>query len=144
MNSAYNYKYAATPSDYYDYNYDSTLTEVPARNFYKNQNNLYTRLSTASRDDHYGASGYGGGCYEEGVSIGLLLTTAFGIAIMGYTLYTKVKANGGKKRKKRGVLDNVAVKWLSLFPEIMLMGKSLISKQPFVSKMFSGLDNPFV
>ena len=136
MNSAYNYKYAATPSDYYDYNYDSTLTEVPARNFYKNQNNLYTRLSTASRDDHYGASGYGGGCYEEGVSIGLLLTTAFGIAIMGYTLYTKIKANGGRRRKKRGGLDKFDGKWFSLFPEIILMGKSLVSKHAFVLYTF--------
>ena len=77
---------------------------------------------TDSRDAHYGMSGYGGGCYEEGVSIGLLLTTAFGIAIMGYTLYTKIVANGGKRRK-RSLVDNLYDKCFSLLPTNTLYGK---------------------
>ena len=133
----------ALPSDYYDYNYDvGTLAETPPgynhnSMMYKKQNKLFTRLSAASRDDdidrdHYGTSGYGGGgCYEEGVSIGLLLTTAFGIAIMGYTLYTKIKANGGK-RKRRGVLDILDVRWFSLYPEIILMGRSFVFDNFFI------------
>ena len=131
MNSAYNYKYVATPLDYYDYTYDDKhLAEVPGQNFYRNQNNVFTRQSTSSRDYHYGSLGYGrGGCYEEGVSIGLLLVTAFGIAIMGYTLYTKVKANGGRRRKRRDVLDDFDIKWVSLFPEMMLIGKLLFNRR---------------
>ena len=124
MESAYSYKYMATPPDYYDYDYDiNTITEIPNRNFYKNKNTLLRRLQqTDSRDAHYGMSGYGGGCYEEGVSIGLLLTTAFGIAIMGYTLYTKIVANGGKRRK-RSLVDNLYDKCFSLLPTITLSGK---------------------
>ena len=123
MNSAYSYRYMSMPSDYYDYNYDvGTLTEVPAQNPYKRQNKLFTRLSAVSRDDiDRDVSGYGGGCYEEGVSIGLLLTTFLGIAIMGYTLYQKVKANGGKR--KRSIFEVFDITWVSLFPEIVLMGK---------------------
>ena len=122
MNSAYSYRYMSMPPDYYDYNYDvGTLTEVPTapQNSYKRQNKFFTRLS---RDDiDRDVSGYGGGCYEEGVSIGLLLTTFLGIAIMGYTLYQKVKANGGKR--KRSILEVFDIRWVSLFPEIVLMGK---------------------
>ena len=136
MNSAYSYKYANLPSDYYDYSYDaSALTDIPSKNMYKKRNNMFTRISVGSSDDydrdynHHMASGYGHhvGCYEEGVSIGLLLTTFLGIAIMGYTLYTKIKANGGKRRrKKRSVVGNLDLRWVSLFPEIILMGESYV------------------
>ena len=107
MNSAYSYKYASLPSDYYDYSYDAgTLTDIPSKNMYKKRNNMFTRISVGSSDDydrdysHHVGSGYGHhvGCYEEGVSIGLLLTTFLGIAIMGNTLYTKIKANGGRRK----------------------------------------------
>ena len=137
MNSAYSYKYANLPSDYYDYSYDAgTLTDIPSKNMYKKRNNMFTRISVGSSDDydrdyHHMASGYGHhvGCYEEGVSIGLLLTTFLGIAIMGYTLYTKIKANGGKRRrKKRSVVGNLDLRWVLLFPEIILMGESYVFK----------------
>lgn len=120
MNSAYSYRYMSMPPEYYDYNYDiGTLTEVPSQNPYKRKNNLYGRLSAISRDDI--DRDYGGGCYEEGVSIGLLLTTFLGIAIMGYTLYTKIKINGGKR--KRSIFEVFDIRWASLFPEMVLMGK---------------------
>ena len=89
MNSAYSYKYANLPSDYYDYSYDAgTLTDIPSKNMYKKRNNMFTRISVGSSDDydrdysHHVGSGYGhhAGCYEEGVSIGLLLTKFLGIA----------------------------------------------------------------
>ena len=138
MNSAYSYKYANLPSDYYDYSYDAgTLTDIPSKNMYKKRNNMFTRISVGSSDDydrdysHHVGSGYGHhvGCYEEGVSIGLLLTTFLGIAIMGYTLYTKIKANGGKRRrKKRSVVGNMDLRWVSLFSEIILMGESYVFK----------------
>ena len=122
------------PAEYYDYNYDvGTLSEVPG-NYHKNnlmyqrQNNLLTRSSSAvayNDDIDRDISGYGGGCYDEGVSIGLLLTTFLGIAIMGYTLYTKIKANGGKR--KRSVLFSNAffdpTSWFSLLPELVIKGK---------------------
>ena len=134
MNSAYSYRYSAMPAEYYDYNYDvGTLSEVPG-NYHKNnlmyqrQNNLLTRSSSAvayNDDIDRDISGYGGGCYDEGVSIGLLLTTFLGIAIMGYTLYTKIKANGGKR--KRSVLFSNAffdpTSWFSLLPELVIKGK---------------------
>ena len=134
MNSAYSYRYSAMPAEYYDYNYDvGTLSEVPG-NYHKNnlmyqrQNNLLTRSSSAvayNDDIDRDISGYGGGCYDEGVSIGLLLTTFLGIAIMGYTLYTKIKANGGKR--KRSVLFSNAlfdpISWFSLLPELVIKGE---------------------
>ena len=135
MNSAYSYRYSAMPAEYYDYNYDvGTLSEVPG-NYHKNnlmyqrQNKLPTRSSSAVAYNDYNdvidRDGYGGGCYDEGVSIGLLLTTFLGIAIMGYTLYTKIKANGGKR--KRSVLFSNAffdpTSWFSLLPELVIKGK---------------------
>ena len=121
MNSAYSYRYMSMPPEYYDYNYDvGTLTEVP-QNPYKRQNKFFTRLSRDDYDIDRDVSGYGGGCYEEGVSIGLLLTTFLGIAIMGYTLYTKIKINGGKR--KRSIFEVFDIRWVSLFPELVLMGK---------------------
>ena len=49
--------------------------------------------------DHYGAhSGYGY-CEEDQVSIGLLVTALAGIALMWYTLYTKIQDNGGRKKR---------------------------------------------
>ena len=131
MNSGYNYRYMPKPLEYYDYNYDvGTLAEVPDQNaYYRKQNKLFSRLPAASIDYiDIDASGYGGGgCYEEGVSIGLLLTTFLGIAIMGYTLYQKVKANGGKR--KRSILEQFDMTWVSLFPEIVLNGKLIGSFQ---------------
>ena len=134
MNSEYSYRYSAMPAEYYDYNYDvGTLSEVPGNNhknnlMYQRQNNLLTRSSSAvayNDDIDRDISGYGGGCYDEGVSIGLLLTTFLGIAIMGYTLYTKIKANGGKR--KRSVLFSNALfdptSWFSLLPELVIKGK---------------------
>ena len=45
MNSAYSYKYANLPSDYYDYSYDAgTLTDIPSKNMYKKRNNMFTRI----------------------------------------------------------------------------------------------------
>ena len=134
MNSAYNYRYSALPAEYYDYNYDvGTLSEVPGNYnkknmMYQRQNNLLTRSSAAvayNNDIDRDISGYGGGCYDEGVSIGLLLTTFLGIAIMGYTLYTKIKANGGKRKRSvlfsNDLFDPSA--WFSILPEMALKGK---------------------
>ena len=133
MNSAYNYRYSALPPEYYDYNYDvGTLTEVPGNNkknmMYQRQNNLPTRSSSAvayNDDIDRDISGYGGGCYDEGVSIGLLLTNFLGISIMGYTLYTKIKANGGKRKRSVLFPNNLFVpsSWFSLLPEFVVMSK---------------------
>ena len=49
-----------------------------------------------SRSDHYGS--YSSSHYEEcdnGISLGLLLTALAALAVMFYTLYTKVKKQVG-------------------------------------------------
>ena len=45
----------------------------------------------------YSSSGYG--C-DNGISLGLLLTAALGIAVMFYTLYTKITMAGRRRRKR--------------------------------------------
>ena len=48
----------------------------------------------------YSSSGYG--C-DNGISLGILITAALGIAIMFYTLYTKITM--GRRRKKRSDVE---------------------------------------
>ena len=43
---------------------------------------------------------------DNGISIGLLLTAALGIAVMFYTLYTKITMAGGRRRKKRSEVED--------------------------------------
>ena len=73
--------------------------------------------------DHYGAhSGYGY-CEEDQVSIGLLVVALAGIALMWYTLYTKIQANGGRKRRS----DETSESW---FPDLgfaFFKGKLILS-----------------
>ena len=72
------------PSYYYDY-YDDGGGGYPS----------------SSRLDSFGSpSGHGGYCYEDQVSLGLLVTALSGIVLMWYTLYVKVKANGGRRRRE--------------------------------------------
>ena len=44
------------------------------------------------------SSGYG--CYEDEVSIALLITAIAGIGLMWYILYTKIQANGGRRKRE--------------------------------------------
>ena len=87
----------------YDYpNYDdAALKQEIMKNRYLAHQKLI-RPPILSRDDygHHDTYYHDSGCYEEGVSIALLLTTFLGILIMGYTLYTKIVANGGRKRRE--------------------------------------------
>ena len=60
----------------------------------------------------------------DGVSIALLLTTFLGILLMGYTLYTKIVANGGRrKRSDEGYLKDLSELLLQL-PVVILNGKT--------------------
>ena len=53
-----------------------------------------------------GYGSYSGDDYcDNGISIGLLLTAALGIAVMFYTLYTKITMAGGRRRKKRSEVE---------------------------------------
>ena len=64
--------------------------------------------SNVNRRDHYGAaSGYGGYDCEDKVSLALLLTVAAGIGLMGYVLYTKVLANGGRKKREDTISEGI-------------------------------------
>ena len=59
------------------------------------------RKGYGQHDDYGATSGHGHGyCEEDQVSIGLLVVSLAGIALMFNPLLTKVQANGG--RKKRG------------------------------------------
>ena len=51
-------------------------------------------------DHHHASYGHYDYCKEDEVSIGLLVTALAGIALMWYTLYTKIKTNGGRRRKR--------------------------------------------
>ena len=105
-------------SDYYDY-YDDT-PNYNNRNLYNNQKqfkaqqnnalnpglnrrmggsyNMRTAASHGSYSDDY--------C-DNGISIGLLLTAALGIAVMFYTLYTKITMAGGRRRRKRDEEEDI-------------------------------------
>ena len=138
--SGSNYKYVTVPYDYYDYNSnygddggDTFFTSIPQRNLYQNRNTrfrkkfyppsyssplLMSRDYDYDRDGGYGHSGHG--CYEEGVSIGLLLTTALGVALMGYVLYTKIVKNGGRRKKRRtSMADKLYGSYISFLPTII-------------------------
>ena len=79
-----------------------------------------------SRDDyHHHDSYHDTGCYEEGVSIALLLTTFLGILIMGYTLYTKIKGIGRRRRREEpqnNVMEELAHILVQL-PAVVINGK---------------------
>ena len=63
---------------------------------------------SVNRRDHYGAaSGYGGYECKDKVSLALLLTVAAGIGLMGYVLYTKVQANGGRKKREDTISEGI-------------------------------------
>ena len=57
-----------------------------------------------SRSDNYdrfgSLSGSGYGCYEDEVSIALLVTVAAGLALMWWVLYEKVWQNGGRRKRE--------------------------------------------
>ena len=53
---------------------------------------------------HHNIASYGSYCKEDQVNLALLATTILGIGIMWYTLWTKIMANGGR-RKKRSSLN---------------------------------------
>ena len=106
--------------DYYDYN------DYGGSNNYGSNNQNYRQQQRLMRNNNNGglngfnrrmsnlkgaASGmlgsYSSG-YDDcdnGISIGLLLTAALGIAVMFYTLYTKITMAGGRRRKKRSEVE---------------------------------------
>ncbi len=107
--------------DYYDYGsgnqnqqqYNRQRQQQSYRNFRQNGNNnnpginrrngLAGLLGAASGG--YGSYSSGYDECDNGISIGLLLTAALGIAVMFYTLYTKITM-AGRRRKKRS--DEIA------------------------------------
>ena len=102
--------------DYYDYgDYSMYPNQVIMNQAANNRNSALTRRiggsnglggglkSAASRYGSYSSSGYG--C-DNGISLGLLLTAALGIAVMFYTLFTKISMIGGRRRKRRSGFDD--------------------------------------
>ena len=84
--------------------------------------------SPVRRGDHHGGFGHGGGyggyCMEDQVSIGLLVVSLAGIGLMWYTLYTKIQANGGRKKRET---DS---SWFTMLGDNLVSGKSF-KLQPY-------------
>ena len=95
--------------DYYDYNdYGSSNNQqlrqrqLALQRQQQGQVAVNRRAGTnmkAAASGGYGS--YSGDYCDNGISIGLLLTAALGIAVMFYTLYTKITMAGGRRRRKR-------------------------------------------
>lgn len=109
-------------SDYYDYydygngggqsNYQRPAVQQQGRvnrNTLANQQGVNRRMSNLKAAASGGYGSYSGDDYcDNGISIGLLLTAALGIAVMFYTLYTKITMAGGRRRrKKRNEVENI-------------------------------------
>ena len=116
-----NNKYSS--NDYYDYyDYGGSNNYSPKQNYrqpaqqqrYLKNNNggggllggFNRRMSNMKAAASGGYGSYSGDDYcDNGISIGLLLTAALGIAVMFYTLYTKITMAGGRRRKKRSEVE---------------------------------------
>ena len=116
-----NNKYSS--NDYYDYyDYGGSNSYSPKQNYrqpaqqprYLKNNNggggllggFNRRMSNMKAAASGGYGSYSGDDYcDNGISIGLLLTAALGIAVMFYTLYTKITMAGGRRRKKRSEVE---------------------------------------
>ena len=97
--------------DYYDYNYDETL---PIQ-----RNGIVLNPSSFGGHSGFGShSGYGHGqvhssygdyCLGDIVPLPLLLTVGAALPIMFYVLYTKIQANGGRKKRdsNSGILGEI-------------------------------------
>ena len=113
-----NYDY----NDYYDYGGSSNQKQnnfSPQQTFQQRRLNnnrgagnggilggLNRRMSQMKAAASGGHGSYSGDDYcDNGISIGLLLTAALGIAVMFYTLYTKITMAGGRRRKKRSEVE---------------------------------------
>ena len=100
-------------SDYYDdYDYTPSYNNYNNRNLYNRQYNKQNTALSNGLNRRMGSNynmrtaashgSYSGDDYcDNGISIGLLLTAALGIAVMFYTLYTKITMAGGRRRRKR-------------------------------------------
>ena len=108
--------------DYYDYGGSSNQNQnnfSPQQTFQQRRLNnnrgagnggilggLNRRMSQMKAAASGGHGSYSGDDYcDNGISIGLLLTAALGIAVMFYTLYTKITMAGGRRRKKRSEVE---------------------------------------
>lgn len=105
-------RYTNSRADYGNYDY---YDETPVRR---------AGFGHHGGGDHYGAhSGYGY-CEEDQVSIGLLVTALAGIALMWYTLYTKIQANGGRKKRD----DSETNSWFPVdLGSVLVKGKLFLS-----------------
>ena len=119
-----NNRYQSNNYDYYDYDYGGSSNQnqnnfSPQQTFQQRRLNnnrgggnggilggLNRRMSQMKAAASGGHGSYSGDDYcDNGISIGLLLTAALGIAVMFYTLYTKITMAGGRRRKKRSEVE---------------------------------------
>ena len=107
-----NSRYSSDYYDDYDYGYSGYPSYNTRNNLYNNQrqqqqlnrNQMNRRMGGSTINNMRAAASHGSysdDYCDNGISIGLLLTAALGIAVMFYTLYTKITMAGGRRRRKR-------------------------------------------
>lgn len=117
QNQLQNSRYSSDYYDDYDYGYSGYPSYNTRNNLYNNQrqqqqlnrNNqaagLNRRIGGGSTINNMRAAAshgsYSDDYCDNGISIGLLLTAALGIAVMFYTLYTKITMAGGRRRRRK-------------------------------------------
>ena len=91
--------------------------------------------------DSYGAlSGHGDYCYEDQISIGLLITSIAGIALMWYVLWTKIQASGGRRRRDLSTWMESLLNFLSDFNQ----SKQFFSPKSSLKMKFTANCRPIV
>ena len=97
--------------DYYDYNYDTL--PIQRNGIVLNPSSFGGGHSGFGSHSGYGNghihSNYGDYCLGDIVPLPLLLTVGAALPIMFYVLYTKIQANGGRKKRdsNAGIIWNI-------------------------------------
>jgi len=96
-------------------------------------------LNRAGYGHHGSHSGHGGHgyCQEDQVSIGLLVVSLAGIALMFYTLLTKIQANGGRKKRDDDMNTYFPLQYIVSFFET----DGLEDFENKIDKIASGVDD---
>ncbi len=95
------------------------------------------RTFGGSSDHHASHSGYGY-CEEDQVSLSLLVTALAGLALMGYTLYTKIQANGGRRKRSEDAHGFNPIELVSAITNGNLITVNFIPRIVSILSYFSG------
>ncbi len=108
--------------DYYDYNRGLlNRKSYPSYGFGYNVHHHGGYGDYGGHHSHAAYGSYNSYCEEDQVNIALLATTVLGIGIMWYTLWTKIMANGGRRRRE--IITTTELPFSDL-PSIIYLGKN--------------------